>query len=336
MCSVGRRDLGISIHQPKSCTTMFTTQNLLDAIDASGHTKLQREFLRARLMDPDQSFFDQFSQPPEVLYKYIPAYRLDHALPDGKPCSVRVTPPNKLNDINEMNYTNAFLDDESNRESINREFASSLTKLFPSSPISVDDVDRYRQKHPVGYAAEMTCDQLSKRYGVTSFSTIRDDVKMWSHYADNSRGVVIGYNVDFWVSHLCGTSIIRQVQYSDKLPLVMGPRSVNQENAYTFMSSKGAAWEYEQEWRLITEFSKAQQSKDGISVITVPQESVSSILVTDRTSQDTVDSIVQRLNNPSNDYRISRIDRMQRGRNPNTLSFIGQMTARAQQSIQTA
>ena len=75
------------------------------------------------------------------------------------------------------------------------------------------------------------------------------------------------------------------------LPLVMGPRVVNQENAYAFMSSKGAAWEYEQEWRLITELSKAHPSGDHIAVITVPQPSVSSILVTDRTPQETVDLI---------------------------------------------
>ena len=150
-------------------------------------------------------------------------------------------------------------------------------------------------------------------------------MKMWSHYADDCRGVVIGYNVDLWVRHLFGTSIIRQVKYADDLPIVMGPRVVNQENAYAFMSSKGAAWEYEQEWRLITELSKTQQSGKDIAVITVPQESVSSILITDRTSQDTVDIIVRRLNNPSNDYRIWWIDKMQRGHDATTLAFIGQI-----------
>ena len=297
---------------------------------------MKKEFWRARLMDPDQTFFDQFSQPPQVLYKYIPAHRLDHALPDEKPCSFRATPPNELNDINEINYKTSFVDDESNREDINREYALALTELFTTSPISVDDVERYRQKHPLGYGAELTCDQLSKRYGITSFSTKKNDVKMWSHYADDCRGVVIGYNVDFWVKHLLGTSIIRQVQYADDLPMVMGPRVVNQENAYAFMSSKGAAWEYEQEWRLITELSKTQQSGKHIAVITVPPESVSSILITDRTSQDTVDIIVRRLNNPSNDYRIWWIDKMQRGRDATTLAFIGQMKTRAQRSIQRA
>ena len=101
---------------------------------------MQKAFWRARLMDPDQTFFDQFLQPPQVLYKYIPARRLEHALPDGRPCSFRATPPNELNDINEINYNSVFVDDESNRENINREYASTLTELFPTSPISVDDV----------------------------------------------------------------------------------------------------------------------------------------------------------------------------------------------------
>jgi len=296
---------------------------------------MQQELWRARLMDPDQTFFDQFSQPPQVLYKYIPARRLDDALPDTKLCSFRATPPNELNDINEINFRTSFVDDDSNRESINREYASTLTELFPTSPVSVDDVERYRQKHPLSYGAELTSDQLSKRYGVTSFSARRNDVKMWSHYADDCRGVVIGYNVDHWVKHLLGTSIIRQVRYLDELPMVAGPRVVNQENAYAFMSTKGTAWEYEQEWRLITELSDTQQSRNNVSVITVPHESVSSILVTDRTPQYIVDIIVQRLNNPSNRYPIWWIDRMQRGRDATTLAFVGQMKTRAQRSIRT-
>ena len=100
--------------------------------------------------------------------------------------------------------------------------------------------------------------------------------------------------------------------------------------------AKGAAWEYEQEWRLITELSKTQQSGKDIVVITVPQESVSSILITDRTSQDTVDIIVRRLNNPSNDYRIWLINKMQRGHDATTLASSGQIKTRAQRSIETA
>ena len=204
---------------PLGRTTMFKTRHLLDAIDASGHAKMQQAFWRARLMDPEQTFFDEFSQPPQVLYKYVPAHRLDHALPDEKPCSFRATPPNELNDINEVNYKTTFVDDEKNRENINREYAMTLTELFPPSPLSAEDVERYRQKYPRGYGAALTCDQLSKRYGVTSFSTRRNDVTMWSHYADNCRGVVIGFNVDLWVRHLHGTSVIRQVKYADDLPL---------------------------------------------------------------------------------------------------------------------
>jgi len=297
---------------------------------------MQKEFWRARLMDPDQTFFDQFSLPPQVLYKYISGHRLDDALPNEKPCSFRATPPNELNDINEINFKTSFVDDDRNRENINREYALTLTELYPTSPISIDDVEGYRQKDPRGYGAKLTCDQLSKRYGVTSFSTRRDDVTMWSHYADNCRGVVIGYNVDLWVRHLLGTSIIRQVRYADDLPTVLGPRVVNQENAYAFMSCKGSAWKYEQEWRLITELSKTQQSGKDIAVITVPQKSVSSILITDRTSQDTVDAIVRRLNNSSNNYRIWWIDRMQRGRDATRLACIGQMKTRTQHSIQRA
>ena len=188
---------------------LYRIRDLLDDIDASGHARMQKEFLRARLLDPDQRFSDMFSQPPQILYKYIPAHRLDYVLPDEKPCSFRATPPNELNDINEVNFRASFPDNERNREEINQEYALSLTELLPTSPVSADDVESYRQKNPHGYGAKLAADQLSKRYGVTAFSTKRNDVKMWSHYADNCSGVVIGYNVDFWVPHLmCSATII--------------------------------------------------------------------------------------------------------------------------------
>ena len=311
---------------------MYKTRDLLAAIDASGHVKIQQEFWRARLLDPDQTFFEQFELPPQVLYKYIPARRLDDALPNGGPCSFRATPPNKLNDINESSFLATFVDDEASREDINRDYASTLTELFPASPVSTDDVEAYRREHPVAYGAELVCDQLSKRYGVTSFSARNNDVKMWSHYADDCKGVVVGYNVDHWVRHLVGTSVIRQVTYADRPPLVLGPRVLNQENAYGFMSCKGASWEDEREWRLITELSKTQQARKGIAVITVPQQSVSSVVITDRTPEEVVDRIVGRLNDSSNGYRVSRIDKMQRGRDVATLAFIGQIDARARRS----
>ena len=289
---------------------------------------MQKEFWRARLMDPNQSFQDEFSQPPQLLYKYIPVCRLDDALPDEKLCSFRATPSNELNDINEINYYHVFVDDEDNREDINREYASALTELHPASPISAKDVEEYRRKYPLGYGAELTCDQLSRRYGITSFSARNNDVKMWSNYADDCKGVVVGYNVDYWVSHLVGTSIIRRVRYMDTLPPIMGPGVVNQENAYTFMSVKGVVWEYEQEWRLITELANTDQSQKGIKTITCPQESVASIYITHRTSQDVVDIISQRLNNPSNGYRISWIDKLQKGRDTSTLSHAGQTKTR--------
>ena len=301
------------------------------AIDASGHVKMRQEFWRARLLDPDQTFFERFELPPQVLYKYIPARRLDDALPSGRPCSFRATPPNELNDINEIDFVATFLDDEASREDINRAYASTLTELFPASPVSTDDVERYRREHSVAYGAELVCEQLSKRYGVTSFSARNNDVKMWSHYADDCRGVVVGYNVDDWVRHLVGTSVIRRVTYADKPPPVIGPGVLNQENAYGYMSCKGVSWEDEREWRLITELSKTQQTREGIAVITLPQQSVSSVVITDRTPEDVVDRIVGRLNDSSNGYRVSRIDKMQRGSGA-TLAFIGQIDARARRS----
>ena len=67
---------------------MYKTRDLLAAIDASGHVKMQQEFWRARLLAPDQTFFEQFELPPQVLYKSLLSHRLSNEGGLNLPCLV--------------------------------------------------------------------------------------------------------------------------------------------------------------------------------------------------------------------------------------------------------
>jgi len=82
--------------------------------------------------------------------------------------------------------------------------------------------------------------------GVTCFSEVRDSLLMWPHYADNHRGICVGFQ--FSVKQ---RKAIKQVRYRQSRPLVpLGAPQTHQIEASLLRKSED--WAYEREWRLLT------------------------------------------------------------------------------------
>tara|TARA_R100000935_G_C2812392_1_gene155611 strand:- start:530 stop:1321 length:792 start_codon:yes stop_codon:yes gene_type:complete len=87
--------------------------------------------------------------------------------------------------------------------------------------------------------------------GVLSLSMVSDSILLWSHYADEHRGICIEFerNIDEDSGILENS---RPVIYSDMYPtpsvdqLVLDPRALTNKVVYT----KSHHWAYEREWRL--------------------------------------------------------------------------------------
>jgi hypothetical protein len=86
--------------------------------------------------------------------------------------------------------------------------------------------------------------------GVCCFSEKRDDLLMWSHYADGHRGFCLELD-----GSLDPFSQARKVTYADKVPLVnplgllLDPKKFSPLEA--MMLTKSIHWAYEHEWRLL-------------------------------------------------------------------------------------
>jgi hypothetical protein len=84
--------------------------------------------------------------------------------------------------------------------------------------------------------------------GILCLSENRDDVVLWSHYADSHKGLCLGFKVSedqpFFARAL-------PITYSTEFPridLINDPPDIQVE---AFLLTKAEGWKYEQEWRII-------------------------------------------------------------------------------------
>lgn len=68
---------------------------------------------------------------------------------------------------------------------------------------------------------------------------------MWSHYADNHRGVCIEFDSESDVFMFASP-----VRYTEELPVIVRPDDSSEEMLNKAFFTKAKCWEYEQEWRV--------------------------------------------------------------------------------------
>ena len=93
---------------------------------------------------------------------------------------------------------------------------------------------------------ELHAQHITDQVGVLCVSTKRDDILMWSHYADSHRGVCLEFD-----GHFAFMAHAQKVQYTHK----RSPINVYVDSEEAAMKkallTKAEQWAYEEEWRLI-------------------------------------------------------------------------------------
>lgn len=125
--------------------------------------------------------------------------------------------------------------------------------------ISVDEMERQvqmliedkkrdpREEQVAILAQKEFFEDILKPAGVYSVSTLGNDPLMWSHYADNHRGICLEFNGDSGVMREAQEviySVIRPVIY------MFDNTTSRQKNMETALLTKSCHWRYEQEWRI--------------------------------------------------------------------------------------
>jgi hypothetical protein len=100
-------------------------------------------------------------------------------------------------------------------------------------------------------------EKINREIGILCLSANPRSILMWSHYADEHKGFVIGFDSDDdFFSHRLGEpediGLLRIVDYVNNRPIVVIEKLKN-ENHDTpdYFFTKNPDWDYEQEWRII-------------------------------------------------------------------------------------
>ncbi len=192
----------------------------------------------------------------------------------------------------------------------NEQLAKALTKVNESNPISHEDVARARQEHGSLFMRQLVAEQVSTRFGIVSLTINPFHPLMWSHYTTDGSGFVIGYDIAK-LRQLAGSEgWLRKVAYQDRPARIFDHIHLSspKSNLAAFLSLKSSHWCYEYEWRLIVELSrtigtgKTDERGLPINLLQVPNEAVVSVYYTERSPQETVKLIRQRLADKNNRY----------------------------------
>ena len=96
--------------------------------------------------------------------------------------------------------------------------------------------------------------KISKKYGLLCFSEDKYNPVQWAHYADNHKGVCLGFDIP--------ENKLRKVKYvSERLArCTLDQPDCNEK----MLTTKFSHWSYEQERRLIIEFGKYLPDSKGL------------------------------------------------------------------------
>jgi len=115
--------------------------------------------------------------------------------------------------------------------------------------------------------------RITDKVGIFSMSAKRDDILMWSHYADHHKGICI----EFKTTHgkLFGCDILN-VEYDVKYPKFTVCDDANEEFVKRFARTKFSDWSHEEEWRIF-------YRETGCQIF--PPEEISGVILGSRISK---------------------------------------------------
>ena len=243
-----------------------------------------------------------------MLYKYVSAERALTCLPEIGDGTLRATQPAALNDPFECAVWTNSEEVESDKTRENSQVAEILTTINKTSLVKESEVADAREKYGTLYLRELLSRQLSQRFGIVSFAKDPKNPLMWSHYANDGAGFVLGYDWEALKKLKPHKAHPQRVKYGSKPGFFRPSRELDERAIHSFMSQKGVLWKYEKEWRLFVELDETigtgRNDRHGqpINLLKVPNKAVAKVYYTERTPDKKVREVRKRLKNPNNRY----------------------------------
>jgi hypothetical protein len=252
------------------------------------------------------------------LYKYLSPSRID-VIQD---CMIRFTQYGDFNDPFELNSNiNRIAEEDEIQELVERDFVKLIEEEYSKHPIISAFITKEAfiqlaegrkeyfkngimgmERQLVGKLPEMLKTISNSMLGALSLSEICTHELMWSHYADEHRGFVIGFNIEhqFFNQKLSEVDELRhprKIDYREKPPVI----SLMNASGAELYFVKSMKWSYESEWRMLmplTDSSRVIEKQPyPIHLFNFPPESVGEVILGARISEQDKELIQSTLNN---------------------------------------
>ncbi|MGR5298023.1 DUF2971 domain-containing protein [Vibrio mediterranei] len=115
---------------------------------------------------------------------------------------------------------------------------------------------------------------------ITCFTTSKDNLLFWSHYANSHKGFCIEFD-----SNIHPISMAYKVKYSDQFPQVEYP-TPKDARAFKPALVKSTAWEYEDEYRTIFLPSVSPKLNDDGESLPLPLDTITNVYLGAKISQE--------------------------------------------------
>jgi len=183
--------------------------------------------------------------------------------------------PNELNDPMDCNFNIVNEGDENDwRNWLDRfDFFSSKAKEVLFQHLKKNNFDEN-----ILFKKDNNFDQVRNSFGITCFGEKKDNLTMWSHYADSHKGVCIGFEPqlnstsqgflfeNLFVDYPNDTIPrnfypLTKVDYMDSIPEPYNNLKEPPKELFKFVKTKHTKWSDELEHRLIIDFHLHKEKK---------------------------------------------------------------------------
>ncbi|MDO8342658.1 MAG: DUF2971 domain-containing protein [Cellvibrio sp.] len=180
--------------------------------------------------------------PPSKLYKY---YEIKDFLPkilNGE--SLKFSCPFDFNDPFESRYCYQIDDSKDGGRFIHEKVKRHISN--PSKRITESQRIKNRFKAPRSLEDDDVFNEVIRQVGVFCLSEVNDSILMWSHYANEHKGICIGFDTGKSMFQLAW-----QVKYQEEFPIILRPKDNEEILLNKSLLTKAGCWSYEKEWRII-------------------------------------------------------------------------------------
>lgn len=103
-------------------------------------------------------------------------------------------------------------------------------------------------------AQKFLLNKYNEKYGIVSFSSSLKDPVLWSHYADEHRGIALSFDFEriktLKIIYKPKRIIIPPSRFDDSM------QSLDEEVVFSLLSRKAPSWKYEKEFRFVVDLDR--------------------------------------------------------------------------------